>query len=232
MSTYGSRRKALLAMFDAMLRHFGPSNWWPAQSAFEVALGAILTQNTAWRNVDKALANLFEATGLVPSAVAGLDEDALRDAVRPAGFFTQKSATLRRFFRLMEEYGGLSGDAAADASLACFSNCNTETLRETLLGVSGIGPETADCILLYGLSRPVFVVDAYTRRIFHRHAMVDDSIDYGTLQEFFMEALEGDVALFNEFHACIVRIGKDFCHKGKARCYGCPLQIFLEHEPQ
>ena len=214
-----------------MAEHCGPSNWWPADSPFEVALGAILTQNTAWRNVEKALASLRDATGLVPAEVAALAPEMLAEYVRPSGFFSQKSATIRAFLSLMQRHGGLSGDDAADGKLACFATVDDAAMREALLALRGIGPETADSILLYALFRPFFVVDAYTRRIFHRHGLVDDAMEYHDLQDFFMDGLEPDVGLFNEYHALIVTIGKHFCGKSKPKCAACPLRGFLPYEP-
>ncbi|SBV93714.1 conserved hypothetical protein [uncultured delta proteobacterium] len=230
-STYGTRRKTLEAMYAAMAGHFGPSGWWPARTPFEVALGAILTQNTAWTNVDKALAALDGATGLIPDRVAALPVPELEARIRPAGFFRQKSRKILAFLEVLEAHGGL-GHGEADCGLGCFSAIDTETLRGLLLAVSGIGPETADCILLYALDRPSFVVDAYTRRLFNRHALVPEAVPYDELQEFFMDALEPDVAFFNEYHALIVRIGKDFCRKTKPRCGLCPLASFLDHAPE
>ncbi len=229
-STYGRRRRSLEALYEAMLASFGPSGWWPARTPFEVALGAILTQNTAWANVDKALSALAAVTGLIPDRVCALSPGELEAVIRPAGYFRQKSRKLRNFLCLMEAHGGL-GHGERDASLACFAGIDDERLRQMLLGVSGIGPETADCILLYALERPFFVVDAYTRRILHRHGLVGEEIDYAALQDFFMDALPHDVALFNEYHALLVRTGKDFCRKARPRCGQCPLAPFLEYEP-
>jgi len=229
-STYARRREILGGMYAAMLKHFGPSNWWPARTPFEIALGAILTQNTAWTNVAKALERLDAATGLVPDGVAATPQAALEELIRPAGFFRQKAKKIRNFLALMDANGGL-GNGARDSSLSCFASFASDELREMLLGVSGIGPETADCILLYAQNRPYFVVDAYTRRMLHRHGLVEEDIHYGALQEFFMDALNHDSALFNEYHALIVRTGKEFCRKAKPLCSQCPLFSFLEQTP-
>lgn len=230
-STYARRREILEAMYAAMLGHFGPSGWWPAKTPFEVALGAILTQNTAWTNVDKALERLNAATGLIPDNVAALSVPELEECIRPSGFFRQKSKKIRHFLDLLERQGGL-GNGGADEAMSCFDHIETDELRDTLLSVSGIGPETADCILLYAQNRPYFVVDAYTRRMFHRHGLIGDDAGYNELQEFFMDALDHDSALFNEYHALIVRTGKDFCRKIRPLCGGCPLSPFLEHAPE
>lgn len=228
MSTYGSRKILLQKMYAALLGHFGPSGWWPAKTPFEVALGAILTQNTAWANVEKALALLEGETGLIPDAVAALSLPDMERCIRPAGFFRQKSRKIYNFLNLIDAHGGL-GNGEADASLSCFADVSDEDAREKFLAVSGIGPETADCILLYGLNRPLFVVDAYTRRMFSRHGLVPEETGYAELQEFFMDALPRDTALFNEYHALIVRCGKEYCRKTKPRCDRCPLGDFLEY---
>ncbi|MCC8194557.1 MAG: endonuclease III domain-containing protein [Deltaproteobacteria bacterium] len=230
-STYGKRRRTLESLYAAMLAHFGPSGWWPAKTPFEVALGAILTQNTSWTNVDKALAALDAATALVPDRIASLPLPDLEALIRPAGFFRQKSLKILAFLELLRRYDGL-GHGETDTALACFAHVETDELRRELLAVSGIGPETADCILLYALDRPSFVVDAYTRRLCLRHGLVPESVRYDELREFFMDALEPDVALFNEYHALIVRTGKEFCRKTKPRCDGCPLASFLEYAPE
>ncbi len=180
--------------------------------------------------MDKALAALDAETGLIPDCIAALSHEALEKVIRPAGFFRQKSKKIRGFRNLLESYGGLEY-GEADTALACFTSLEGEELRALLLSVSGIGPETADCILLYALERPYFVVDTYTRRLFHRHGLVPEFIGYAELQEFFMDAMPHDVALFNEYHALIVRAGKDFCRKTKPRCAICPLAPFLEHVP-
>ena len=217
-------------MFAALSAHFGPSNWWPARTPFEIALGAILTQNTAWTNVEKALAALDVKTALIPDRIAALSPETLEIIIRPAGFFRQKSKKIHVFLDFLNSYGGM-GNGEADVALACFASMEDAELRTRLLSVSGIGPETADSILLYALERPYFVVDAYTRRLFHRHGLVSDCICYTELQEFFMDVLPYDIALFNEYHALIVRVGKDFCRKTKPRCDVCPLAPFLDHAP-
>lgn len=229
-STYGRRRAVLEAMYAALAAHFGPSNWWPAKTPFAVVLGAILTQNTAWTNVDKALAALDTETGLVPDRIAALPVGELENIIRPAGFFRQKSRTIHAFLNVLHAHGGM-GNGEADTALACFTPLEDEALRILLLSVPGIGPETADCILLYACGRPSFVVDAYTRRVFHRHGLTSEDVDYDGLRDFFMDALPPDVALFNEFHALVVRTGKEFCRKTKPRCDVCPLAPHLDHAP-
>jgi len=230
-TTYGKRRQPLEAMYAAMFCQLGPSGWWPAKTPFAVALGAILTQNTAWTNVEKALALLEEATDLVPDRIAALSLPYLEACIRPAGFFRQKSRKILAFLELLRQYGGM-GHGRDDMAMTCFSAVKTEDMRRILLAVSGVGPETADCILLYALNRPSFVVDAYTRRICARHGLVAETVSYEELREFFMDALEPNVPIYNEYHALIVRIGKDFCRKTKPRCGSCPLASFLDYAPE
>ena len=238
------RRELLLRWYEAMHTALGPSSWWPGESPFEVVVGAVLTQNTAWANVEKALLRLRDADLLHPAAMAACPDAELEEAIRPAGFFRQKAKTLRRVLALLQnlesEKGvgeGIEAGAGSDCStaalrLGCFDALEMDELRERLLAVPGIGPETADCIVLYAAGRPSFVVDAYTRRIAHRHGQVEDDISYADLRDFFMDALPEDAALFNEYHALLVRVGHNFCRKSKPLCSGCPLESFLEYAPE
>ncbi|MBN2130962.1 MAG: endonuclease III domain-containing protein [Sedimentisphaerales bacterium] len=204
----------LLTIYRRLLEAFGPQHWWPGRTTFEIILGAILTQNTSWANVEKAIANVRAAGRLEPNALHELDAETLETLIRPAGYFRVKAKRLRNFLQwLFDEYGG---------DVTALENVQTSRLREELLGVSGIGPETADSILLYALNRPVFVVDTYTARVMVRHGLVEPEIDYQQLQDLFESHLEPDVALFNEYHALLVRVGKEFC-KPKPKCPACPL---------
>lgn len=215
------KRKALLLdYYQAMLTELGPSAWWPGQTPFEIALGAILTQNTAWTNVEKAIANLRQAGFLDPEALWGLGESELADLIRPAGFFRVKAARVGNFLRFLRQACDLDMDRLRDGTV--------EGLRPALLEVSGIGPETADSILLYALGLPSFVVDAYTRRILSRHGLVPEDIGYEELRDFFMDALPADPVLYNEYHALIVRTGKTWCARRQGKCPQCPLSGFLE----
>jgi len=200
-------------IYDRLLTHFGPQHWWPGDSPFEIMIGAVLTQNTSWSNVEKAVANLKAAGRLAPAALAALPAAELAALIRPAGYHNLKAARLKNLLVLIEGQGG------AEALLAQ----PTATLRELLLGVKGIGPETADSIVLYAANRPVFVVDAYTHRILFRHGLISEDCDYFQMQELFMDNLEEDAAFFNEYHALLVRVGKEFCRKSKPNCNGCPL---------
>lgn len=215
------KRHALLTRYyEAMLAELGPSRWWPGRTPFEVALGAILTQNTAWANVEKAVHNLLEQGLLDPLALQRLPDEELSALIRPAGAFRVKTVRVRNFLRFLHE--------SCDSDMARLRERDVDALRGDLLRVSGIGPETADSILLYALDLPSFVVDAYTRRILTRHGLVSEDIGYEELRQFFMDALPPDVPLFNEYHALIVRTGKGWCAKKSGKCQSCPLACFLE----
>ena len=230
-SSLGLRGKRLAALYEAMLAALGPSAWWPADTPFEVAVGAILTQNTAWTNVEQAMVRLRALDALHPSGMRGLSISELEEAVRPSGYFRQKAKKLLHFLDFLDSHGGFGTDRNREAALACLQDLDTATLREALLGVRGIGPETADCITLYAAGRPSFVVDAYTLRILHRHGLVGDDTGYDELRDLFMGSLPHDAALFNEYHALLVRVGKEFCRKSIPLCASCPLEPFLEHSP-
>jgi len=207
-------REQLLDIHRRLLEAFGPQHWWPGETVFEIILGAILTQNTSWANVEKAIANVKAAECLEPNALHALDAARLETLIRPAGYFRVKTKRLRNFLQwLFDEYGG---------DLSILERIDTFRLREELLSVSGIGPETADSILLYALERPVFVVDTYTARVMVRHGLAEPEIDYQQLQDLFESHLDPDVPLFNEYHALLVRVGKEFC-KPKPKCQACPL---------
>lgn len=226
-----SPRDILMSLYKSMAAHFGPCRWWPGETPFEVAVGAVLTQNTAWRNVEKALALLKAGGPLTPARLLAMPGDELEEALRPSGFYRLKTARLRNLLAFMASFPGF----ADDADLAFMRRRDTGTLRNELLNVKGIGPETADCILLYALGRPSFVVDAYTRRLVGRHALlppgVPHSLPYDGLREFFMDALPLDVSLYNEYHALIVRTGNVFCKKTRPLCHTCPLGPFLDGAP-
>ncbi|WP_031387743.1 endonuclease III domain-containing protein [Desulfonatronum thiodismutans] len=216
-----STTRLLTDMFDAMLARLGPSGWWPAQSPFEVVLGAILTQNTNWSNVEKAIASLRRHDLLDPEQLRLARPEAVEECIRPSGFFRQKAKKIQNFLDFLDQERALD---MKDLALL-----NTVELRERLLAVKGIGPETADSILLYALDRPVFVVDAYTARICNRHGLVPEDVDYAELQDMFMSHLPEQVEHYNEYHALLVRVGKEWCRKRKPRCDECPLRPFLPH---
>jgi endonuclease III related protein len=204
----------LLDIYHTLLDRFGPQHWWPGDTPLEVMVGAVLTQNTNWANVSRAIANLKSAGLLSVEALAGVPLEVLAQQILPAGYYNLKAGRLKNLLALVAEYpDGLDGLFQED----------TPSLRERLLGVRGIGPETADSILLYAAGRPVFVVDAYTHRILTRHALIDEDSDYHAIQECFLDSLPEDASLFNEYHALLVRVGKEFCKKSKPFCPTCPL---------
>ena len=204
----------LIAIFEFLARHFGPRHWWPAETPFEVCVGAILTQNTNWGNVEKAIANLKGEGLLSPEAIRDTPLERLSEVIRPAGFFNVKGRRLREFVTfLFDRYGG---------SLDRMFAGDWRALREELLAVRGIGPETCDSILLYAGQKPTFVVDAYTKRVFAHLGLVDLQTSYEEVRALFMDNLPADVTLFNEYHALIVEQAKVYC-RTSPRCTGCPL---------
>ena len=241
--------------YDALYRAWGAQHWWPAESRFEVIVGAYLTQNTAWTNVEKAMANLRAARLLSVAGIRRVPLARLQRFIRPAGYFRQKARRLKLFVRFLDRrYRG---------SLPRMFAQPTGELREELLALNGIGPETADSILLYAGNHPVFVVDAYTRRILARHEILPEDASYGQIRELFDRALApvGEsvagservsgqleqkvggaahppsamstvqrtalVQVYNEMHGLIVGVGKNYCRKSQARCDDCPLRAFL-----
>lgn len=209
----------LADIYAALFDHFGPQQWWPGETPFEVLVGAVLTQNTNWTNVSRAIANLKEENLLSFATLARLPEDELAEKIRPSGYFNLKARRLKNLLALIRQ-------EEPDGDLDLFFDRETAVLREKLLSVKGIGPETADSILLYAAGKPVFVVDAYTYRMLVRHGLIGEETNYGEMQELFMDNLPADVNLFNEYHALIVRLGKEYCKKSRPRCQQCPLRQF------
>jgi endonuclease-3 related protein len=205
----------LQELYKRLIRRYGPQGWWPGEDRFEIIVGAILTQNTNWSNVEKAIANLKAGGCLTPEALYALDIDSLASMIRPAGYFNIKAQRLRHFLDWLFTRCGGDLDTAAQMS--------AQTLREALLSIKGIGPETADSICLYAFEKPVFVVDTYTARILARHGMLWPEAGYEEIREYFEGRLEKDIPLFNEFHALLVRLGKEHC-KPTPLCQGCPLE--------
>jgi endonuclease-3 related protein len=203
-------------IYQKLYSRFGCQHWWPGESPFEVMVGAILTQNTNWANVEKAIQNLKKRKVLSAQRLFDLSRKELAELIRPAGYYNIKAERLGEFLKfLFREYKG---------STKKMFPLETKKLRRQLLSVKGIGPETADSILLYALRKPIFVVDAYTRRIFSRHKLIREDFGYDQVQELFMRNLKKSTRLFNEYHALIVRLGKDFCLKTRPRCRVCPLK--------
>ena len=204
----------LTKIYKKLFDEFGPQDWWPGDTSFEVIVGAILTQNTNWGNVEKALLNLKSANILSPSGINDVSSKKLASLIKPSGFFNIKTKRLKNFIKfLFDEYGG---------KLSNMKKGTLPVLRKKILSVNGIGPETADSMLLYAFQKPIFVVDAYTKRIFFRHGMVKKEDSYSIIQNFFMKNLKHDMQMFNEYHAMIVCLAKKFC-KVKPSCEGCPL---------
>jgi endonuclease-3 related protein len=212
----------LMEMFNLLLGHYGPQNWWPGETELEMMVGAVLTQNTNWGNVVKAIQNLKEKGLLSLDGLRLLTVTDLAQEIRPAGYFNVKAERLKNLINfIVDRY---------DGDLSILLKDETHNLREGLLSVKGVGPETADSIILYAADRPIFVIDAYTHRILKRHDMSEEQSTYQELQELFMDNLPEDPSLFNEFHALIVRTGKDYCRR-KPLCEPCPLKQWGPNEP-
>ncbi len=254
--TSDDRSEQLGAYFRTLYQRWGAQHWWPAETQFEVIVGAYLTQNTAWTNVERALENLRSAKLLSPAGIRRTPQAKLARLIRPSGYFRQKALRLKTFVAFLDRnYGG---------SLANMFAQPTAKLRGELLALNGVGPETADSILLYAGNHPVFVVDAYTRRILERHEIVPQKATYEEIRELFeramakvaeeegLQASDGSpkleqglpgtthfpspmstavrtalVQTYNEMHGLIVGVGKNYCRKSQARCDECPLRIFL-----
>lgn len=201
-------------IYNILYNHFGKQHWWPGDGQFEIIIGAILTQNTNWQNVEKAITNLKNADLIEPELLHKLPIEQLAHLIRPAGYYNIKAKRIKNLLNwLFTNFQG---------SLEALSNLPDDQLREQLLEIKGIGRETADSIMLYAFNRPVFVVDAYTARILGRHGIIDEYFDYEQIKELFESNLPSDVQLFNEYHALLVRVGKDYC-RPKPKCRQCPL---------
>lgn len=251
-------RSEIRRYYQTLHRAWGSQHWWPAETRFEVIVGAYLTQNTAWTNVEHALANLRAAKALSVEGIRALRLSRLERLIRPSGYFRQKAARLKTFVAFLDkEYGG---------SLDRLFSEPTAKIRQELLALNGVGPETADSILLYAGNHPVFVVDAYTRRILERHGLLRGKDDYEDIRILFERALQpiadeqtsssgpqlesgfrgaahlpsamsmaertAIVQVYNEMHGLIVGVGKKYCRKSRAACEGCPLQPFLTEHSQ
>lgn len=210
-----------------LLTHYGPQHGWPADSPLEMLVGAVLTQNTSWSNVRAAIAQLREAGVMTPRALYALAPEELAALIRPAGYFRLKANRLRNLLRMLIE--------RFDGSLDELFAVGLDEARQALLAVNGVGPETADSILLYAGNLPVFVVDAYTHRVLKRHGWIEFEADYAAVQEYCTGAVEADPAIYNELHALLVRVGSEHCRK-QPRCQSCPLADMLPEcgplEPQ
>ena len=209
--------KDLLAeIYRRLDEAYGDQRWWPGDTPFEVAVGAILTQNTAWANVERAIANLKTAGLLEAAKLAALPASAVAPLIKPAGYYNVKAQRLRSFLDFLAE--------ECDGDVAALARRDLTDAREKLLAVRGVGPETADSILLYACGLPTFVVDAYTYRVLHRHGLAEETATYDEVKEIFESNLEADAALFNQYHALLVRVGRERCRRREPRCAGCPLE--------
>ncbi len=247
-----AKSEQIRAYYESLYAAWGPQRWWPAQTPFEVIVGAYLTQNTSWNNVEKAMASLRHARVLSVDGIRRTPLRRLEKLVRSAGYFRQKAMRLKTFVRFLDEH--------FDGSLRKLFAHPTARLREELLSLNGVGPETADSILLYAANHPVFVVDAYTRRILERHGLISPKASYDEIRELFEDGLgplatvsgfdpaeeavgprdschtpsrmsemkrPALVQIFNEMHGLLVGVGKNYCQKSQMRCEQCPLQKFL-----
>ncbi len=216
----GSTSRQLRDFFEALLAAYGPQHWWPGQTPTEIVVGALLTQNTNWKNVERAIARLRQADLLDWERLRDIEPDRLAEVIRPAGSYNVKARRLKNFVHwLFERF---------DGRLEALAEMSIDDARAVLLNVNGIGRETADAILLYALGRPVFVVDAYTARVLWRHRLIDDDAGYDQIKELLESALPADAKLFNEYHALLVEVGKRHC-RPRPRCEGCPLERFEHH---
>ncbi len=224
----------LLEIYDILHCFFGPQKWWPGDTPFEVMLGAVLTQNTSWTNASRAIDNLREDKLLSFGALDSLPLELLAAKIRPSGYYNQKALRIKSLLKSIRNFvnrnelcrhGSMGSiDYGENDLLDIYFNNDLRMLRELLLSVKGIGPETADSIILYAANKPTFVIDAYTHRILARHSVVEEDADYDELQALFMDSLPCDVELFNEYHALFVMTGKNFCKKTTPLCDKCPLR--------
>ncbi|MFO0790408.1 MAG: endonuclease III domain-containing protein [Pirellulales bacterium] len=206
-------------VYECLLTRFGPQHWWPGESPFEIMVGAVLVQNTAWRNVERAIENLRDAGVMKPRAMYALRPEELAELIRPAGYYQVKTKRLRNLLKfVIEEF---------DGSLAAMFSTSLPVLREQLLAIHGIGPETADAILLYAGGLPTFVVDTYAHRILARHGWIEYEADYHQVKDYFESELPTAAPLFNEYHALLVQVGKDYCKRTGPKCEECPLYELL-----
>ena len=201
------KKDFLLALYDRLYTAYGPQNWWPADSPFEVMVGAVLTQNTAWLNVEKAISYLKDARCLAPEKILMLEDQQVAALIKPSGYFNVKARRLKNLCGWLPDKRGYQNKR----------RWQTEKLRKSILAVNGIGPETADDILLYAFQRPVFVIDVYTRRLLDRFAIMTGKEDYETIRALFEQSLPADAVLFNEYHALIVRHAKEKCNSKEKR---------------
>lgn len=203
-------------IYDKLLIYYGNQDWWPADSRLECALGAILTQNTSWKNVEKAIKNIKSQMDITIENLTLISTNELSELIKPSGFYKQKAARVKRLINFINEYYG--------GEIENMKHEDCSTIRRRLLTINGIGPETADCILLYALDKPVFVIDRYTYRLLYRHGLVEKETNYTEMQKIFMDSVERETEVYGEYHALIVAVGKNHCRK-RANCDGCPIDF-------
>ncbi|MBN1872207.1 MAG: endonuclease III domain-containing protein [Candidatus Omnitrophica bacterium] len=212
---YRSIQRTLSSIYSVLSKEYGPQHWWPARTRFEVIIGAILTQNTSWPNVEKAIANLRQAGLLSVKSINEISLSRLAKLIRPSGYYNVKASRIKNFMKFL--YGTYGGN------LSFMFSRDLHRLRHELLSVKGLGKETVDSILLYAGGKPIFVVDAYTKRILSRHSLIDGGADYDAIQGLFMDNLPRARKLYNEYHALLVKLAKDVC-KSTPRCNICPIR--------
>lgn len=208
-------RQRLLSIFDILLGKFGERHWWPGETPLEIIVGAVLTQNTSWKNVEKAINSLKDADLLDLERLYGVSDEILAEKIRSSGYYNLKTRRLKNIINVIYEEFNASIDNLNEVELS--------QLRARLLEIKGVGEETADSILLYALDKPIFVIDAYTRRFLANHGLHEGRCTYGQARDFFMSNLPPDVYLFNEYHALIVALGQTYCFK-IPKCDACPLR--------
>lgn len=206
----------IIKIYSTLYKSFGPQHWWPGETSFEIMIGAILTQNTNWKNVEKAISNIKNKNLLDPFKLNSISNNELQTLIKPSGFYRLKAKRLKIFLEyFIKDFNG---------SIENMKKLDRDELRDYLLSIKGIGKETADSIILYALSKAIFVVDTYTQRILSRHNLIKLGEDYDLIQSIFHNTLPENVKLFNEYHALLVKIGKEFCFKNSPLCDKCPLK--------
>ena len=208
-------------IYKRLFYAYGPQHWWPGETRLEVIVGAVLTQNTSWQNVEKAIYNMKKAGLLELKALADVRIERLAELIKPSGYYNIKADRLKEVILFFSNNGGIESFLSRDA----------DELRESLLGIKGVGEETADSIILYAFEKPVFVVDAYTKRVFSRLGLIPEGAAYPEVKSFFEEVLPRDASLFNEYHALIVRLGKELCRKKDPLCHGCSIKSICTFSP-
>ena len=211
----------LMEIYNKLLSYFGTQHWWPAETRYEVVIGAVLTQNTSWKNVERALENLKKENLIDEKKILDVDIGKLKELIKPAGFYNIKAERLRNITKYIVDNYGTTDDLAKTEK-------DIKSLRNELLAIKGIGKETADSILLYALDKPIFVVDAYTRRIFSRFGITDKNMDYDEIRLIFENNILLNLNIYKEYHALIVELGKNYCKKKNPLCNECPLYLWCK----